>query len=318
MKRWLTMSERVEAYLSARRALGYQLRIEGEQLRRFAQFSERQGHRGVLTLELALAWANASKEQSAIGPARRLEPLRPFAKYCALFEPETEVPPPRLLGPAHRRITPYIYAEAEITAMLTAAQQLSPVDGLRPVTMRCLLGLLAATGLRVSEALSLHRGDVDLDRGLLTVRVSKFHQSRHVPLHPTAREALAEYLCVRERCVPLPRDPAFFLFDNGRAVNGRQARYAFGQIRSALGWDRLPNGRRARLYDLRHAFACKRLLAWYAEGVDVQWAIPHLATYLGHRKVSDTYWYLTGIPELMAVAAQRLEQAAPKPTEERS
>lgn len=318
MNRWLSMPERVEAYLCARRALGYQLRIEGEQLRRFAQFAEQQGHRGALTLELALAWANASKEQSAIGPARRLEPLRPFAKYCALFEPETEVPPPRLLGPAHRRIAPYIYSDAEITAMLVAAQQLSPTDGLRPVTMRCLLGLLATTGLRVSEALRLHRADVDLDQGSLTVRETKFRKSRYVPVHPTACEALAEYVCVRDRCVPLAQDPTFFLFDNGRAVNYEQARYAFGQIRSRLGWGHLPDGRLPRLYDLRHAFACKRLLAWYAQGVDVQWAIPHLATYLGHRKVSDTYWYLTGIPALLAVAAERLEQAAPRSTEEPS
>lgn len=308
MKKWFSMPERVDAYLSARRALGYELRIEGEQLRRFAQFAEERRHRGALTLELALAWANAPERQSAIGPARRLEPLRPFAEYCALFEPETEVPPPRLLGPAHRRITPYIYSDADITAMLDAARQLGPCDGLRPVTMRCLLGLLAATGLRISEALSLHRDDVDLDPGLLTVRVSKFRKSRLVPLHPTAREALADYACVRDRCIAQPADPMFFLFDNGRAVNDAQARYAFGQIRSSLGWDRLPGGRRPRLYDLRHAFACKRLLGWYAEGVDVQWAIPHLATYLGHCKVSDTYWYLTGIPELMAIAAARLER----------
>lgn len=318
MNRWFSMPERVEVYLSARRALGYQLRIEGKQLQRFAQFAEQQGHRGVLTLELALAWANAPEEQSAIGPARRLEPLRPFAKYCALFEPETEVPPSRLLGPAHRRITPYIYSDADITAMLAGAQQLSPVDGLRPVTMRCLLGLLATTGLRVSEALRLHRADVDLDQGLLTVHKTKFRKSRYVPVHSTAREALAEYACVRDRCIAQAEDPTFFLFDNGRAVNYEQARYAFGQIRSRLGWDPLPDGRLPRLYDLRHAFACKRLLAWYAEGVDVQWGISHLATYLGHRKVSDTYWYLTGIPDLLAVAAKRLEQAASRSTEEAS
>ena len=316
MNRWSSMPQRVAAYLSARRALGYQLRIEGEQLHRFAQFAEQQGHRGVLTLELTLTWANAPEKQSAIGPARRLEPLRPFAKYCALFEPETEVPPPRLLGPAHRRLAPYIYSDADITAMMAAAQQLDPTDGLRPVTMRCLLGLLAATGLRVSEALSLHRDDVDLDRGLLTVRESKFRKSRYVPLHSSAREALAEYACVRDRCIARATDPTFFLFDNARAVNDRQAEYAFGQIRSRLGWASLADGRLRRLYDLRHAFACKRLLAWYAEGVDVQWAIPHLATYLGHRKVSDTYWYLTAIPELMAIAAERLEPPAARLTEE--
>lgn len=308
MNRWPNMQARVEAYLHARRVLGYALRIEGEQLYRFAHFAEQQGHHGPLSLDLAVAWANATQSKSNIGPARRLEPLRPFAKYCALFEPETEIPPSHLLGPAHRRITPHIYSEQEISDLLDATQLLRPTDGLRPATMRCLLGLLAATGLRVSEALHLHRTEVDLDQGLLTLNKTKFRKSRYVPLHPTTREALAEYASVRDRYVPLSRDNTFFLFDNGRKVNYAQAHYAFVQIRAQLGWDDPPDGHRPRLYDLRHTFACRRLLSWYAEGVDVHWAIPHLATYLGHCKVSDTYWYLTGIPALLAVAADRFEQ----------
>jgi integrase len=124
---------------------------------------------------------------------------------------------------------------------------------------------------------------------------------------------------VRDRAVPRAQDLAFFLFDNGRAVNYEQARYAFGQIRSRLGWDRLSDGRQPRLYDLRHAFACKRLLTWYAEGVDVHWAIPQLATYLGHNRVSSTYWYLTAIPALLAIAAdRRREQLAAQPWEDGS
>jgi len=308
MNRWSSMHERVDAYLQSRRALGYALRIEGEQLHRFARFTEQRGYQGHFTVDLALAWANAPESQSDIGPAQRLEPLRPFARYCALFEPDTQVPPSHLLGPAHRRITPHIYSQQEIFDLLDAAQHLGPTNGLRPVTMRCLLGLMSATGLRISEALHLHCDDVDLGQGVLTVRESKFRKSRYVPVHPTTREALVEYTGVRHRYVPLARDPSFFLFDNGRAVNYRQTHYAFGCLRSRLGWNSPSNITPPRLYDLRHTFACRRLLVWYAEGVDIHWVIPHLATYLGHRKVSDTYWYLTGIPELLAVAAERFEQ----------
>jgi integrase len=301
------MQERVEDYLQARRALGYALHIEGQQLQRFACFAEQQGHYGTLTCDLAVAWA--CRSGTNIGPARRLEVLRPFAKYCALFEPQTEVPPASLLGPAHRRITPYIYSEQELTELLEEAWHLNPTDGLRPATMHCLLGLLASTGLRVTEALLLHRTDVDLDRGILTVRETKFRKSRYVPLHPTTQMALAEYADLRNRHLPLVRDSTFFLFDNGHAVSSAQARYAFGQLRTRLSWDSISHDRQPRLYDLRHTFACRRLLAWYAEGVDVHWAIPHLATYLGHCKVSDTYWYLTGVPALLAVAAARFEQS---------
>jgi integrase len=312
MSRWSTMRERVEIYLRTRRQLGYALRIEGEQLQRFARFADAQQHHGAITVELALAWACASNRSGPIGRARRLEVVRPLAKFCTAFEPETQVPPARLLGPAHRRLTPHIYTEEELAQMLTAAKELAPENGLRPASMHCLLGLLAATGLRVSEALHLQRVDVDLEQGLLCVRQTKFRKSRYVPLHPTARDALAEYAHLRDQRLLLDHEPAFFLSDDGRAFRYQQAMYAFQRIRTRLGWDKMP-GRRPRLYDLRHTFACNRLLGWYQEGVDVHWAMPLLATYLGHTKVTDTYWYLTAIPALMAIVSERFERlAAPR------
>jgi integrase len=317
MNGWTSMRERVDAYLQARRAMGYQLHIEGEQLQRFAQFADQQGHQGALTLDLAVAWANLSTTVTGIGRARRLEVIRPLAKYCALFEPKTEIPPPNLLGPAHRRVAPHIYSEHELVELLDTAQGLCPEGGLRPATMRCLIGLLACTGLRISEALHLSLADVDLDRGMLCIHQTKFRKSRYVPLHPTTQEALDDYARFRNRCLPLARDPAFFLFDNGRAVQGVQARYAFGLIRSRLGWNSSAQGRRPRLYDLRHTFACRRLLTWYQEGQEMHLLIPHLATYLGHAKISDTYWYLTGTTELLAVAAERFEQLTQQNTGER-
>ena len=221
------------------------------------------------------------------------------------FEPETQVPPARLLGPAHRRLPPYIYTDEELAQLLAAAGALEPVQGLRPASMQCLLGLLAATGLRISEALHLQQADVDLDQGLLCVRQTKFRKSRYVPLHPTVRVALATYAHLRDQCLAPPRDPAFFLRDDGRALRYDHAMYAFQQIRAQLEWGQ--GERRPRLHDLRHTFACNRLLGWYQEGVDVHWAMPLLATYLGHAKVTDTYWYLTASPALMAIVSKRFE-----------
>ena len=311
MSRWSSMQERVAFYLSCRRQLGYALRIEGEQLQRFARYADTRQHHGAITVELALSWACASKRSGPIGRARRLGIVRTLAKFCAGFEPETEVPPPRLLGPAHRRLTPHIYTGEEMAQMLEAAGELAPGKRLRSATMQCLLGLLAATGLRISEALHLQRNDVDLAQGLLCVRQTKFRKSRYVPLHPSACEALAEYARERDRCLPLPRESAFLLLEDGRAIRYDQARYAFNQIRIRLGWNH-SSGRSPRLYDLRHTFACHRLLAWYQEGIDVHSAMPLLATYLGHTKVTDTYWYLTAIPALMAIVSEHFEHwAAP-------
>jgi integrase len=291
--------------------LGYKLSIEGDQLHRFAQFAEAQGHDGTLTVELAVAWANSSKRGSDIYRARRLETIRTLAKYCALFEPETQIPAPRLLGPAHRRIEPHIYTAQEIEKLLESAIKIKPRNGLRPATMRCLIGLLFSTGLRISEALHLTCADVDFEEGRLVVRDTKFRKSRYVPLHPSTVVALKDYARFRDRRVPLKyARPTFFLSDDGGPLRYRQALYAFQCIRRQVGWTR--GKRPPRLHDLRHTFACNRLLAWYKQGIDVNSVIFLLSVYMGHGKVTDTYWYLTGTPSLMAIAAQRFECFASK------
>jgi integrase len=312
-----SMPERVASYLRTRRALGFTLHIEGRQLARFAAFAEQQGHQGPLTLQLAVAWANASRTPEGLGPARRLEVLRPFAKYCRLFEPQTPLLPARLFGPVHRRLTPHIYTEQELAVLLATCAELVPTNGLRPVTVRTLIGLLAATGLRVGEALRLTDADLDRHQLLLQVRQSKFRKSRLLPIATSTSEALAEYIAVRDQHLERRQPPALFVFDHGKPVSVAHVDYAFKVLRQQLGWQRDANGRWPRLYDLRHTFACRRLLAWYAEDVDVNRRLPHLATYLGHAKVSDTYWYLTNIPALMAIATARFEQTAVGSTEVR-
>lgn len=307
MNKWSSMQERVDSYLQARRSVGYILYIEGAQLQRFASFAKQHDHQGHITLELAVAWAIDSKKSHQIGRARRLEVVRSLAKYCVLFEPQTEIPPPHFLGPAHRRVTPHIYTDREITRLLDMAKDLTPKQGLRPVTMYSLWGLLAATGLRISEALHLNQNDIDLHQEVILVQNTKFRKSRYVPLHSTACKALSKYTAFRNQHLPVVQNPAFFLLDDGKALQYRQVLYAFHQIRSQLGWDVCFIGRKPRLYDFRHTFACRRLLAWYEEGVDIDRMMPLLSTYLGHAKVSDTYWYLTGIPELMAIASARFE-----------
>jgi integrase len=304
MIHWKNMRERVEDYLCARRRLGYQLKIAGDELLRFALFADRHGKHTILTIDLAVEWASTSA--SKLNRARRLEMVRGLAKYCALFEPDTQIPPPGLLGPAHRRVTPYIYTDQELANLMQVAARLNNGKGLRPATMQYLIGLLSATGLRISESLHLSRADIDFKSKLLVVRETKFSKSRYVPLHPTTVESLRDYARLRDRIVPMVADSkAFFLCDNRRPLNYRQVLYAFQSIRCQLVWRR---NRPPRIHDLRHTFACNRLRSWYEHGIDVNHAILMLSVYLGHSKVTDTYWYLTAIPSLMAIAAQRFER----------
>jgi integrase len=307
----LTMADRVDAYLSYRRALGYQLRIEGQMLHSFARYADGSGHCGPLTTELALRWARLPEKAARVYQARRLELVRTLARYLAPREHGTEVPPRGLLGPAHTRRSAFIYSEANVAALIDATRVLGPADSLRPHTFAALIGLLACTGLRISEALTLQDGDADLGAGVLTIRQTKFHKSRLVPLHTSALGALRDYVAARDSRYRGPKFTTFFVSDAGQPLRYGTVRHTFHKLLEQAMPGIIPRGRiRPRLYDLRHTFACRRLLAWYRDGTDIDRAIDQLTAYLGHAKVTDTYWYLEGIPELFELAGRKFEQFA--------
>jgi len=303
-----TFAARVNAYLDYRRQAGFALKIEGAQLERFAHFADHLGHQGPLTMKLAKQWALASKQSSALTAARRIEVVRPFARYCHQFDPATEIPPRGFFGPAHRRLTPHIYTDAEIRALLEACVHLHPPGGLRGICCATIFGLIASTGLRTSEAVSLQRPDVNLGDGLLHIRHTKFGKSRWVPVHASTVKALRHYVHERDQEPLAASTEDFFVFDYGRSVTTESLDYAFKLLRQRLRWRSRGGHPLPRIYDLRHTFTCRNLERWYAQGLDIDCHILALSTYLGHAKITDTYWYLTATPELLAKAAERLGQ----------
>ena len=195
---------------------------------------------------------------------------------------------------------------------MAAAGRLNESRGLRPRTYATLIGVLACTGLRISQALHLTRTDVDLGRGTLTIRETKFRKTRLVPLHPTAVKALQTYATARDRIIRPEQCDRFFVSDHGQPLPYSTVRYVFRRLCTALQITG-KNRRRPRLHDLRHTFACRRVERWYDAGTNLDHSITALSVYLGHAKVSDTYWYLTATPELLARAAARFEALAPLP-----
>jgi integrase len=292
-----SMLSRVRSYLELRRALGFRLLGEGYMLQNFARFADRTGHRGPLTKKLAIRWAALSEGPDRLYRARRLEVVRVFAKHLVVSEPRTEIPPRYLFGPAHRRPDPYIYSLHEIQKLMFRARRLP--GSLRGRTYWTLIGLLACTGLRISEALHLRPEDVDLNEGVLIVRESKYHKTRLVPLHASAIGPLEEYARLRHRLFPLAT--AFFASERGTPLAYRTVGGTFGQLRRGIG----PEGRRTpRLHDLRHTFTCRVLLSWQKSRKGALARVAILSRYLGHARITDTYWYLTALPELMAQAAK--------------
>lgn len=312
----VTMQTRVEDYLAERRRLGYHLRSTGLALKSFARYVDSLELVGPLKVEVMAAWARQAKTNSDNPTtwARRLKRLRPFTRWLQQFEPDTEVPDGTVFGPIGWRPAPHIFTEQEIGDLLAAARRLEP--DLRGATYEALFGLLAATGLRVSEAVDLRQADVDLHAGLLTVRQTKFDKSRYVPLHPSTTEALRGYQGLRNLYLTAKEDTSFFVGTRGRRlgcdVSLRQVDRIFQQLREQLGWVNRGSHAAVRVHDLRHSFIVSRLVRWHAQGVDIDQAMLALSTYVGHVRVTNTYWYLSGVPELVGVAAERfVEPLAP-------
>jgi len=307
-----TMQAQVETYLAMRRSMGFDLRIEGRQLLAFARYVDETGHRGPLTVAMAVQWAQQSQRATRLTWARRIQLLRPFMQYCAQFDPETEIVPSGLFGPVHRRLVPHIYTEAEISALLAAAALLPTRTGLRlrPSTYVTLFGLLACTGLRISEALALTPTDVDLQRAALTVRETKFRKSRLVPVHPTTVAALMQYAKARRQRVSDQHIETFLISDRGTPLDDRTVHYTFAKLRARLAWIGRGGYAWPRIHDLRHSWICHALVRAYQQQQSVDQVIDVLSTYVGHTGVSDTYWYVTAIPELLALAGQRFAHAA--------
>jgi integrase len=303
-----TMQSLVQMYLEERRGAGFALEVPGKLLMGFGCFSDRLGHRGPITEQLILDWVQGcAKRATPFTWARRLQTIRPFARFCFRLDRATYIPEQSIFGRAKRRLTPHIYSDREITDLLRAAGQLKPEGTLRPATYKTLFGLIAATGLRISEALKLRFVDLDFARSVLTVRQTKFAKSRLVPLHPSVTAALSRYAVIRRRAIPAEPKSFFFVGSSGTALPKSTVHHVFQQLRKGLGWKARGSHPFPRIHDLRHTFICRRVQLWHEQGADIDHAMLALATYVGHAKVSDTYWYLTGVPDLMAVAGRNFE-----------
>ena len=312
----ISLQTRIDDYLAERRRLGFELRSWDTFLTGFARYVASRHHRGPLTVELMTGWVRQGKGgRGSPGTwARRLDKLRRFVRYLKQFEPDTEMPEESVFGPVPGRVAPHIFHEDEIIELLAVARKLGPRGSLRPATYETLFGLMASTGLRVSEAIHLRDADVDLKQGMLTVRQTKFAKSRQLPMHPSTVEALARYRRQRARHVPSTPDTPFFIGSRGlhlgQQLGDRQAHRVFNALRDSLDWVNRGAHDAPRLHDLRHTFAVRRMMLWHADGTDIDQMMLALSTYMGHTKIICTYWYLTAAPELMALAGSKFERFA--------
>ena len=286
------LGQLAEEYLQMRRALGYKLTAQGRILRGFVRYLDNLGATRI-TVELALDFATQPAHASPIWWTRRLSVVRGFATYVQAIYPDTEVPPGYLLAQGAPRAVPYPYSSADIAALMIAARKLRPA--LHAATYETVIGLLTVSAMRVGETLA-------------NPTAAYNPRARMVPIHPTTVDALRAYAQRRDELSPDRKSPSFFVSTVGTRLFYNQVREVFARLARQVGLEPLSPRCRPRLHDLRHRFASETLLSWYRSGENVAGRLPQLSTFMGHVKPKDTYWYLQATPELLSLAASRLER----------
>ena len=297
------IAEGIEEYIALKKMYGLKFESAAPVLRHYKTFCQKNKLK-VVTISSILDWVQGYPDATRVSISRKIQTLRGFASYWKAFDPKTEIPPKELSRFQSERTNPHIYSPREIGAILSAAKNLKAERGqsnpIRPKTFYTMFGLIAACGLRRNEAISLKRTQVDLVKGTLLIEMTKFRKSRLIPIHPTTLKNMKKYEQYRDKIILKPKCENFFVMNRGQAVDGDSIYYAFVHACQQAGIR--PNTAGAgypRIHDLRHTFVVRTILGWLQEKQDVHSLMPALSTYVGHAEPADTYWYLTGVPELM-------------------
>lgn len=298
-----SISEGIQDYINLKRAYGLKFNGGAAVLVHFAKFSAKNKYKKI-TVEIMLEWVQMYSDASHGNIARKLMTLRGFASYWKAFDEKTEVPPKELSRFQSNRGNPHIYSPLEVEKILAATKKLGAEPGqsnpIRPQTFFMMFGLIASTGLRRNEAINLMKKDVDLVRGTLLIEMTKFRKSRLIPIHPTTLKKLKHYEKLRDQVIRKPKCDNFFIMNRGQPVDGDSIYYAFVHACKTAGVRPTADGAGyPRIHDLRHTFVVRAILGWLKEKRDIHSMMPALSTYVGHAEPTDTYWYLTGVPELM-------------------
>ena len=299
------MQETVAEYIQYKRDLGFVCKADGSDLRTFAKYADKYASGKPLTIKLALEWSSLPKSgikrhNSLIGH------LRTFAKYLIVEDKRTQLIPKGIYRVTSKRVEPYIYSKDEILLLMNT-EVYEPLREFANYTFSTIIGLLSCTGLRIGEAIALKHDDIDWKNGLLNVFDSKNMPRRSVPVDSSVIKQLQRYQRRKTRSFSINTQETFFVADNGNSLSYQNVYFAWKRVREITGIGG-KNRRLPRMHDLRHTFACRYLERAYRENKDVDASVHSLSIYLGHSSLRDTYWYLTGVPELMALVGRRCEE----------
>jgi integrase/recombinase XerD len=301
----------ISDYLDYQHALGYRFKNEGFILRAFCKSVGGSAVSALTTDQIRTYIQHGEVSTQTV--IKRYRALNGFFRYLATRHRIHLPAMPPVPKAGTTTFVPYIYSHKELARLLRAAHKACQRHSalLDEETLRTVLLLLYSAGLRLGEAIRLDIRDVDLDNALLTVRQTKFFKMRLVPMGRDLTRVLIDYRQSRRGRRARGTDGAFFRMRNGKRIDQKVVDRTFRRLCGIARVFREGGARRQpRLHDLRHCAAVHRLIAWYRGGADLQYLLPRLATYLGHKDLSGTQHYLTLTPQLLREASKRFERYA--------
>ena len=308
----MTLMQLASEYLKHKQALGNQYKSEGYILRAFCKHLEDCPTDGI-TLEHMQDLLHAGCS-SADTVARKYSVIRGFSQYLSeRHRIDLPILPMLPRNAVLSDFVPYIYSHEELACLIKAIEPTCQFGHIliEAHTVRAIVLVLYGAGLRRGEAFRLNRDDVDLDQAILTIRQTKFHKTRLVPIGKDLNNALIEYQQRDDLIHTHFSNSPFFHMRKGGRVEQFPLQRLWRRLCQHANVEREGGARnQPRLHDLRHTAAVHRLIAWYRSGVDLNKLLPMLATYLGHGSIAGTQRYLTLTPELLQEASQRFESYA--------
>lgn len=307
----MKLGDEVRLYLAERRAIGYALKSVEPLLTQFCLWLRVRGKTAGFTVDDAVEWARDRPDASPIWWSQRLSAVRPFAAWLNARGAQIPLIPAALLPGRTTRREPFIYSQADLDRLLAGCQDVFANPRVA-ATMRCLIGLMAATGIRTGEALAATVLELNIQENLLLIRGRKTPLDRLVALHPTTTKVLCDYLLLPERIATNPaQEGPIFVNYRGHGYSDESIEHYFRTLIDSLGLAS-PGRPRPRLHDLRHTFATRHMITAYRNGLDPARTLTLLTTCLGHTSPEHTYWYLSAVPELLEAAALRMQRDTKK------
>lgn len=303
------ISRQLEQFIKYRRNIGFEDKYTNIFLLGFAKHLDDVGYRGHLNWNIVKEYCEIKTDSDAKSRGRRFECFISFSRYVNAIDPESEVLPKLPYGKCHERPRPHIYSEQEISLLIKACDNLYSPDGLRAMTMKAVIGLMASTGLRTSEAVHLRIQDIDFAKKTIAVINGKNGRDRTLPIRDSVAVELGKYISATEESLEVHRCPKdqLFVTTGGKPATVRGIDYAFSLIRGCIDTSD-SDYPKAILYHLRHTFATRTIERWQNEGKSPEDILYYLSVYMGHVHPEDTYWYLSLTPEIIANSSSRCEQ----------